>query len=379
MAKRRTLRPPVGGSAEAIRELPVDQLLLDAHNPRLASGAGADTQLDILRILWNQMAVDEVAFSINANGYFQEEPLFVIPEDPANVGDKARYIAVEGNRRLAAVKLLRDQKLRDMVGATELPTPTPQRIEELAELPVSVYADRKTLWRYCGFRHINGVQPWDAFSKAEYVATVFEQYGVPLAEIAERIGDRHATVRRLYRGYKVLQQAEARSLFDRADRYKKRFYFSHLYTALDQPEFQTFLGVTAEESLRPNPVPKRHLDDLRDLMTWIYGRKSASVEPLVRNQNPDLNTLRVVIGNRASLSALRAGIPLSRAHEIGIGDKRRFRDSLVAAKDDLQQAKATVTTGYSGEEDLHQTICDIEAYTRSLLAEMASKRSLVRT
>jgi len=61
--------------------VPVEQLLLDTDNPRLASGAGGKTQEDLLRLLWTEMAVDEVAFSIAANGFFPEEPLLVIPAD----------------------------------------------------------------------------------------------------------------------------------------------------------------------------------------------------------------------------------------------------------------------------------------------------------
>ncbi len=353
--------------------VPVEQLLLDTENPRLASGAGGKTQEDLLRILWTEMAVDEVAFSIAANGFFPEEPLLVIPADEK----KGKYIIVEGNRRFAAVLLLRDAKLREKIKATDLPTIDAARRAGLNELPVSLYPDRESLWTYCGFRHINGIEPWDAFSKAKYVATVYEKYKVPLAEIAKRIGDRHATVKRLYRGYKILQQAEEKAAFNKDDRVRNRFYFSHLYTAVDQPEFQKFLGIGPEDSLKPNPIPKSKLTHLGELVTWLYGRKSAGIEPVVRTQNPDLNTLREVISKSASLSALRSGYSLDKCYEISIGDKRRFRDALTSAKEELQQAKGTVTTGYVGEEDLYETINDIVLYAAKIRDEMEIKRTQV--
>ena len=73
-----------GRLASANAELvPVGNLLLDVDNPRLSSGQNAAIQQDdVARILWNEMAVDEVALSIAANGYFPEEPLIVIPADP---------------------------------------------------------------------------------------------------------------------------------------------------------------------------------------------------------------------------------------------------------------------------------------------------------
>ena len=354
-------------SKESIVDMAVDELLLDAQNPRLASGASGKTQDDLLKVLWDEMAVDEVALSIAANGFFREEPLFVIPDG------KGKHIVVEGNRRLAAVLLLRDETKRKKVGATDLPSLSAAQRTKLDLLPVSVYRNREDLWQYFGFRHINGPKPWDAFSKAQYVAEVHEKYGVPLDEIASSIGDRHTTVSRLFRGYKILEQAETSAGFNREDRYRNRFYFSHLYTAADQPEFQKFLGVDPDKSLKQNPVPRGKLSELKEMMVWLYGSKADGKEPVVRSQNPDLNLLREVVSKKNALAGLRSGLSLERAFEIGIGDKRRFRESLTRAKEDLQQAKGTVTTGYAGEQDLHDTIKDILAYAETIKSEMESK------
>lgn len=367
------------GSQSAINRpeivlMPVDKLLLDDENPRLASAAQGDTQMDLLRVLWNEMAVDELALSIAANGFFHEEPLLLVPKHPLESDErKQKYIVVEGNRRLAAVRLLLSESLRDAVGATDLPRLGNRQKVELLRLPVSIYRTRKELWHYFGFRHINGPKPWDAFSKAMYVADVHESYGIALDEIARRIGDKHATVKRLYRGYKILEQAESKARFSRDDIVRNRFYFSHLYTAADQPEFQKFLAITPEGSLKPNPVPNSKLSELREFMVWLYGSKSANKEPIVRSQNPDLNTLREVISKPEGLRALRGGASLERAYEVGIGDKERFQVALARAKEDLLQAKATVTTGYAGESDLYDLVVDIVSVVETIRAEMETK------
>jgi len=354
----------------------VERLLFDADNPRFASSDGKQSQEDLLQMLWNEMAVDEVALSIAYNGYYKQEPLLVIPADPSETDvQKKKYVVMEGNRRLAAVLLLRDASLRHKMKATDLPTVDAAGRARLDKLPVLIYTDRRSLWEYVGFRHINGTKPWDSLSKAAYVADVHEQYHVALDEVARRIGDRHATVVRLYRGYKILQQAEEQAGFSREDRWANRFAFSHLYTAADQLGYQKFIGISAETSLRPNPVPQSKLENLTLLMKWLYGKRSAGVQPLVRTQNPDLNILREVISKPSSLAALRAGYSLERSHEISVGDSRRFREALVAAKEELQQAKATVTTGYVGEDDLFQIAEDIVAYANSVHSEMLSRRT----
>jgi hypothetical protein len=324
------------------------------------------------------MAVDEVAISIAVNGCFAEEQLFVIPRGKPDASGVQKYTVVEGNRRLAAVRLLRDANLRAKVKATDLPAIKPEKAATLDKLPVSIHRSRRDLWEYFGFRHINGAKPWDAYSKAMYVAKVHEEYGIPIAQIALAIGDRHNTVSRFYRGYVLLQQAEKETDFSKEDISAADLSFSHLYTAAAYAEFQTFLGITADNSLEPNPVPKGKLNELRELLVWLYGSKKADKPPLIRTQNPDLNTLRAVVSAPSALSALRRGYSLDRAHDVSVGEGERFREALVTANEELLQAKATVTTGYSGEADLLTTMEKIVQVSDSILAEMRSKSSGIR-
>lgn len=335
------------------------------------------SQDDLVTVLWKEMAVDEVALSIANNGFFQEEPLFVIPKDAKDKQPdltKRKYIVVEGNRRLAAVLLLLDERLREYVGATQLPALSAPDRAALQMLPVSVYKSRADLWQFFGFRHINGPKPWEAFSKARYVAEVHEKYGIPLAAIADSIGDRHTTVQRLYRGFNILEQAEKATGFSTDDRVRSRFYFSHLYTAADQPEFQKFLGITGDGSLRKAPVPRSKLSELRELMLWLYGSKSDKKPPVITSQNPDLNFLREVISKPSGLAALRSGFSLQRARAAAIGDARRFREALLRTREDMREAKGAVTNGYKGEVDLWDMMNEIVPLAESMKKEMADKR-----
>lgn len=183
-AQRNELPQP---DSETIVEVPVGQLLLDPENPRLAGVEVGSSQDDLVKVLWTNMSVDELAFSIAANGFFPSEPLLVVIRNPENQDpEKREYIVVEGNRRLAAVLLLCNETLRKQVRATNLPAITQERRAELDALPVIIYPDRRDLWTAVGFRHVNGVQRWDSYSKAEYIADVRDQYHIPLEEIAAK-------------------------------------------------------------------------------------------------------------------------------------------------------------------------------------------------
>ena len=357
------------------REIPVEQLLLDPENPRLTSADGQPNELDILRTLWNEMAVDELADSIAANGFFREEPLIAIPQGPKAAGTpNGHYIIVEGNRRLAAVRLLLDNKLSQRVGASSLPAVSDSVKRQIETLPVAVYPNREMLWAFLGFRHINGPKPWDSLSKAQYVAGIYEgKLGLSLDQIANQIGDRHATVKRLYRGFTLLRQAEKQAGFERDDSEASRFYFSHLYTAADQAEFQNFLGISDSSSLKKNPVPNNRLKNLGMLMTWLYGSRSKGKAPLVQAQYPDLNTLRFVISKKEGVDALKAGLDLERSHQVALGDAERFKDAMIRAKDDLVLASGTVLLGYKGEAELMTTGEQVVQLSEDILATMRRK------
>jgi hypothetical protein len=350
----------------------VDFLIFDGENPRLASLRSESSQEVLLKILWEEMAVDEVAMSIAHNGFFNHEPLFVMPADLKVAA--GNYVVVEGNRRLAAVKLLRDSALRDKLGATDLPQLTNDDVKKLDTLPTLVYPDRESIWSYTGFRHVHGVKPWDSYSKAAYVAIVHEKYGHPLEKIAERIGDTHDTVERLYRGYKVLEQAESQNLFNREDRFKNRFAFSHLYTALSDSVFQRYLGIEDASAIKTNPVPKGLYPQLSQLLLWLYGNRLKNIEPVVRKQQPDLWRLQVILSRPKAESALRSGYSLEVAYEIGLGDARRLKDSLVTAKEELQRARGS-SIAYRGEDELYQILSDIIELVNSMKKEMDEKRS----
>jgi hypothetical protein len=315
------------------------------------------------------MAVEEVAMSIAFSGYFDHEPLFV---EPARNGT---YVVIEGNRRLAAVKLLIDGTLRQKVRATKLPAISAADAAKLNTLPV-IITTRKDSWRYLGFKHVNGPATWGSYAKAQYIAHVHNDYGVPLEEIAKQIGDYNSTVVRMYRGLMIVEQAEDSNVFKRADIARNKFFFNYIYTGMDYPGIIGFLGLRAKGATDRKPVPPGKVKNLGDLMVWLYGRDSAGIPSLIHSQNPDLRTLDTVIQTEAGIKALRDGLPLSVAHEISQGDERNFRQALQQAKQALQKAHGTLTTGYSSGDDDALTLAeDVDNLAHALVEAMLAKKT----
>ena len=300
------------------------------------------------------------------NHYFPYEPLFVIEE-------KGKLYVIEGNRRLAAVKILLSTKWQHQLKIKDLPRISDELRESLQDLPI-IRTDRESIWEYLGFKHVNGPAKWGSYAKAQYIADVHDLYTTPLDVIAEKIGDRNRTVQRLFRAMMVIKQAEDWGVFSRANRYKTKFAFSHLYTGLDYDGFKRFLNLKDESAEATEPVPKSKKKELGELCLWLYGDRRDDTKPLIESQNPDLSTLDDVLMEDVAVDALRSGLPLSVAFDVSKGDARIFRESLTEGKLALQKASGTLTTGYKKEEQgLLRTGHEIADLADDLVAQMERK------
>jgi hypothetical protein len=114
--------------------VPVGSLLLDPENPRLPDELDTSDQQELLRYFLSNYQPDEIAESMAENGYFSEEPLLVVPDGDA-------FVVVEGNRRLAALKLLTSPADRDALR-------TPTRWRDLAEVAQDKDLDQAPVVRY---------------------------------------------------------------------------------------------------------------------------------------------------------------------------------------------------------------------------------------
>ena len=354
-----------------VKWLKVSSLRFDRQNPRLAEFdfPSDPTDEDFVALLWRTMDVRELVMSIRASGFFSHETLIVAEEH-------GEHVVIEGNRRLAAVKLLLDSNLAKKISAN-IPRVTPQEAAKLAtklaRLP-TVIDTREGAWRYLGFKHVNGPARWSSYAKSKYVAKIHHKYGYSLDDIAKQIGDTHKTVQRLYRGLMVIEQAEKAGVFERNNRWHRHFSFSHLYTGLQSRGISTFIGLRSEAEEERMPVPDDKIDELGELCIWMYGNKNEGVEPAIKRQNPDLRRLDSVVRREEALAALRSGRPLEEAFELSRPASGVFLETLVEAKLNLQKGRGLVTTGYDGSLEPIQTAAEVAEIAQDLYEEMGRRR-----
>lgn len=335
---------PIGHATK----VPVELLDFDQNNPRFTPDKRPHGSGDaaVVAMLATSADLAELLQSISTSGYINIEPLIVIERD-------ARLAVLEGNRRLAAVKALRDPELAK---AAKVPIPEmgPDKLATLNELLAFRVASEDDARDLIGFKHINGPQSWDAFAKARFAARWLDsehekqqagQQHLTLQQIAGRMGDQHSTMHRMVTALFVLEQAERDEIYNIEDRRKKSFSFSHLYTGLAYEEFTSFLGMDRPDRTSDpdrNPVPNGKRDELGQLLVWLYGSKEQDLEPVVKSQNPDLGRLRNVLGSPEAIKVLASRHNLDEAIATATPADLRFQQHLIAANAELQHAVSTL-------------------------------------
>lgn len=143
----------------------VASLHLDPKNPRLGRETSARAPREIVQYLFEHDKAIDVAKSIAARGYFPNEPLLGIKE-----GDQITI--VEGNRRLAALKALREPGLVEGPHQRQLERLAKQieDLNDIARVPVTVAPSRRSTDRQIAGRHVGTpVLAWEAENRASFI------------------------------------------------------------------------------------------------------------------------------------------------------------------------------------------------------------------
>ena len=361
----------------ATHECPVSLLRLDLENPRLQTGNDFDisTEAELIEVLANIAALDELVLSICTNTYLNLEPLIVCGQDGGP------YTVLEGNRRVAAIRLINDPAFAAKLGI-KVPAPLDNKvlesIEQVLVYRVTGHSDAR---EFIGFKHINGPQRWDAYAKAKYVTEWYKKAGrkVTIDEIAAKMGDNNNTLRAYIYAILILEQAEEAGVWSLADRppARGRFGFSHLYTALLRTEYQKFIGLSEGWSPVPplKPIKKQYLQNLGEVLTYIYGSKSDNRTSLIQSQNPDLKNLGLAIENPRSRIALQNRASLEVALDEIKEPASAFHDALVMARLRMDRALGLMSKYSGGVSAIDDLIDEIFAQADTLKTMIDKRRA----
>jgi hypothetical protein len=325
----------IGSRKRPQMNIDIEKLFLDKDNPRLPENIQGQNEAELLKALYKGFNLDELIDSMRQNGYFDEEPLVVIPRGGTSRSSKANlssdefikfissdtttFTVVEGNRRLAAAKLLIDRKLRSQLNIKQWQEVPPEIIDDLKLLPAIVYSRRQDVIPYMGVRHIVGIQKWDSYAKARYIANLIDQ-GKNLSDVETQIGDSQGSVRKNYISYKLLQQC--RDEFDYDTKLAEAGKFSFLILAIGQGPIKRFLGLpTRLKETEPSaPVPRDKIKSLQNLTSWLFGDDKNS--PVIQESRDITDYLSHVVESPDALKHLERTRNLREAYDLSDGEEQ---------------------------------------------------------
>ena len=381
-----------GGKRPQI-EISVDKIDLDPQNPRIVpylvdQDQPNISQYDLIDILYENFDTEEVALSLVENGYFDEEPIIVVPNNlPADFSfadhkyedlvDKLErltqegelsYTVVEGNRRLSTIKMLLDADLRKKLGSEKFyPKLEKEWIrEDISKIPCIVYPSREEVSDYLGVRHITGLLKWEAFAKAAYIANTID-YQVAkgmtpvqaIQHVQRVVGDRTDTLRKQFVTYKMFEEAkhdleefDVRPLIDK---------FSLLRVMYNSPAIREYLNVQpyGKVDLEDRVVPSTKLSEFQETLTWIYGNNKTGEKPVLTDSRRITNQLSHVVKHPEAIETLRKQKDLDLAFERSNGEREYLSRNISKAFTVLKESLGFAYK-YKGDKELLDQVEELE-------------------
>lgn len=266
------------------KSLSPTSLHLDNKNPRLGREYSSRAPREIIQYLFEHDKAMEVAESIATRGYFPNEPLLAVKED-------GRLVVVEGNRRLAALKALREPALLEGKYERQVERLARRIVDPslIASVPVTIAPSRKETDRQIAGRHIGTpVLAWRAENRASFILDKLAE-GYDNDALRDELGFSLADIQQARQTRAVADMA--RSL-DLPEEVKAKLdgptakVFTTLERVFDSSVGREYLHVATdpEHGLRGNTTKKEFLRGFAKLVTDVALGKQSS-RSLNTNEN----------------------------------------------------------------------------------------------
>jgi len=201
--------------------------------------------------------------------------------------EAGKYVVIEGNRRLAAVKTILGKTAFKMIRPSEKILASMQSLDALLLKAPPEHMVRSSLLLQ-GARHISGVRSWGPFQQGKLIHILTQNEGMSIRSAAAAVGMSPSRVSLLLKGYCGLAQMQDNPSFGKkADAH----LFSHFEQAYAKqtvrewlgwnddtlcyhhlPNLEFFYACIMEKRGRPPSLLARHV---RDMLPSVLGHPAA--------------------------------------------------------------------------------------------------------
>lgn len=320
-----------------IKDISIDNLRFDPFNPRLPRIYEQLDDSEIIEWMLQDASLIDLFSSIANNGYFGGEPIVVVKSEGDN------YIVVEGNRRLAAVKLLNNPSLATIKQSTIKDILQEREVKDIPHsLPSYILTDREEADDYLGFRHVTGVKSWGALEKSKYTFKLFEEYKTKnkgsndsiYKKLAKKIGSKKAYVQRMVVGFRLFKMIEDARFYNIPNINEENFDFSLLTdSATKYSNLIDFLNIDLSGADELATINKTKL---KDITHWLYEKNSENQTRVGESRN--IRLLNAVVSNDIALKSFREGKSLEDASRLTSVIEDNFTELIKVAYDNIRDA-----------------------------------------
>ena len=272
------------------------QLRFDPSNPRFA-GPGAPPSQQKIQLLLEKaphLALELIP-SLLENGFIDYEPIVVRKE-------ASHYVVVEGNRRLAAIRHILENKERYKKESN--------RLGDLQSIAALVFPRKPSAQRsqeqrvYLGVRHLFGFREWPPESKARYLdAHITNEQDVQ--RLMRELNIKRQDLQRYLVPYRL--RAKAKALW--AEHRDQDFWV--LGEGLSRAGIKSYIELEVERG--PLRISSFDRNKLKHLLRYVYGSPSANRKDRLIKDTRELSTLARLLQSRRAAAALENGRTLSDA------------------------------------------------------------------
>lgn len=316
-------------------KLPLKDIHFDPDNPRLPQRLRKADEVEVLKYLLLQGNLIELMLSIGTQGFFLGEPLLVAPRPQGG------WMAVEGNRRLGALKLLASDQAPPIMPAQVAEARTDAKFKP-QDIPVLKFGARDDILTYLGYRHITGIKEWDPLAKARYLAQLRKRLTTDHAAahtmLAKEIGSKASYVAKLLTGLLLVERARDTGILSRLKMLEDDLAFSLLTTAIGYENTSAFLGLRSATDVE---APNLQEAPLEELFGWLFGKPYGA--PTAVGDSRNLDKLARVLGSEPALRAFRRGTPLEDADLLTGHPLQTLRSLMLEIEMRLSSAQSTIS------------------------------------
>lgn len=319
-------------STPAKKMVDVKSLDFDPENPRFSDTFGdADSDARATKRMVEEENIEELVGSIGNQNFFPGEPLLIVPH-PIQFG---RFIVVEGNRRLAALRVLNGLVQKEKLSPSLIDLVAQARYKP-TQVDCFEFSQRRDVLKYLGFRHISGPRRWEPLSKARYLADLIKNFyqdknqDEQLRAVAKDIGSRRDYVAQLLTTLNLYDRAKNKDFYGLQRVREEDINFSLLSTALSYNNILSYLDLPSREAVDVDGVNDEHA---KELLSWMFAQNERG--ETVLGESRKLKTLAAVLGSDRATIELRNEGNLEHAYRFSEGPGEAFNTMLATVETNL--------------------------------------------